>query len=611
MAAPRGSNESNKTSGGLRGAFRRFMGRGESDSAPSPTPQSPKEKSSSVTTSTKAKSTPSRKSSSTQTTTSAKKAPAKKAASSKSPVTKAPAKASSAKPAAKAPAKKTPTAKAPAKKATTSSATKKAAASPSKAKKPAAKTPSSATAKKPATKKPATKKPATKAPTKPATKPAAKKASAKAPAATATSAKKAPAKKAPAKKAVSTTAAKRATSKAPKAASTDSDVGESVKDSDVPEDSVKTPEGVEAGDLSDDSGGEVVDDRQVEEIGAAMLQQVASGELQETLPSGAIVIKSSDEEDVPVVSTTITGATADPVKDYLKQIGKVALLNAEQEVSLAWRIEAGLFAEEKLSLMTQRDKTTKLARELHEIAKDGQRAKNHLLGANLRLVVSLAKRYTGRGMQFLDLIQEGNLGLIRAVEKFDYTKGFKFSTYATWWIRQAITRAMADQARTIRIPVHMVEVINKLARVQRQMLQDLGREPTPEELARELDMTPEKVVEVQKYGREPISLHTPLGEDGDSEFGDLIEDTEAVVPADAVGFTMLQRQLESLLDSLSEREAGVIRMRFGLGDGMPKTLDQIGDTFGVTRERIRQIESKTMAKLRHPSRSQALRDYLE
>ena len=331
----------------------------------------------------------------------------------------------------------------------------------------------------------------------------------------------------------------------------------------------------------------------------------------EVLPQGALVLSSTDDDDAPIISTTITGATADPVKDYLKQIGKVALLNAEQEVELALRIEAGLFSEEKLSAMTASQKTTKLARELHEIAKDGQRAKNHLLGANLRLVVSLAKRYTGRGMQFLDLIQEGNLGLIRAVEKFDYTKGFKFSTYATWWIRQAITRAMADQARTIRIPVHMVEVINKLARVQRQMLQDLGREPTPEELARELDMTPEKVVEVQKYGREPISLHTPLGEDGDSEFGDLIEDTEAVVPADAVGFTMLQRQLESLLESLSEREAGVIRMRFGLGDGMPKTLDQIGDTFGVTRERIRQIESKTMAKLRHPSRSQALRDYLE
>jgi RNA polymerase primary sigma factor len=329
-------------------------------------------------------------------------------------------------------------------------------------------------------------------------------------------------------------------------------------------------------------------------------------------PTGALVLRAVDDEDeVPVYSSAITGATADPVKDYLKQIGKVALLNAAEEVELAMRIEAGLFAEEKLSHMTDAERRSQLGRELQWVAKDGQRAKSHLLGANLRLVVSLAKRYTGRGMQFLDLIQEGNLGLIRAVEKFDYTKGFKFSTYATWWIRQAITRAMADQARTIRIPVHMVEVINKLARVQRQMLQDLGREPTPEELSRELDMTPEKVVEVQKYGREPISLHTPLGEDGDSEFGDLIEDTEAVVPADAVGFTMLQKQLESLLDSLSEREAGVIRMRFGLGDGMPKTLDQIGDTFGVTRERIRQIESKTMAKLRHPSRSQSLRDYLE
>jgi RNA polymerase primary sigma factor len=333
---------------------------------------------------------------------------------------------------------------------------------------------------------------------------------------------------------------------------------------------------------------------------------------EEELPAGALVLSLVDDEDeVPVYSSAITGATADPVKDYLKQIGKVALLNAAEEVELAMRIEAGLFAEDKLSQMSPAELKSQLGRELSWVAKDGQRAKSHLLGANLRLVVSLAKRYTGRGMQFLDLIQEGNLGLIRAVEKFDYTKGFKFSTYATWWIRQAITRAMADQARTIRIPVHMVEVINKLARVQRQMLQDLGREPTPEELSRELDMTPEKVIEVQKYGREPISLHTPLGEDGDSEFGDLIEDTEAVVPADAVGFTMLQKQLESLLDSLSEREAGVIRMRFGLGDGMPKTLDQIGDTFGVTRERIRQIESKTMAKLRHPSRSQSLRDYLE
>ncbi|MGH1527196.1 RNA polymerase sigma factor [Leifsonia sp. L25] len=328
------------------------------------------------------------------------------------------------------------------------------------------------------------------------------------------------------------------------------------------------------------------------------------------LPTDALVLRAVDEDDdIPVYSSTITGATADPVKDYLKQIGKVPLLNAAEEVELAMRIEAGLFAEDKLANTPNMPK--ELERELRWVARDGQRAKSHLLGANLRLVVSLAKRYTGRGMQFLDLIQEGNLGLIRAVEKFDYTKGFKFSTYATWWIRQAITRAMADQARTIRIPVHMVEVINKLARVQRQMLQDLGREPTPEELSKELDMTPEKVIEVQKYGREPISLHTPLGEDGDSEFGDLIEDTEAVVPADAVGFTMLQKQLESLLDSLSEREAGVIRMRFGLGDGMPKTLDQIGDTFGVTRERIRQIESKTMAKLRHPSRSQSLRDYLE
>jgi RNA polymerase primary sigma factor len=332
--------------------------------------------------------------------------------------------------------------------------------------------------------------------------------------------------------------------------------------------------------------------------------------VEEPLPSGALVLRAVDEDDdIPVYSSAITGATADPVKDYLKQIGKVALLNAAEEVELAMRIEAGLFAEDRLANTPNLPK--ELERELRWVARDGQRAKSHLLGANLRLVVSLAKRYTGRGMQFLDLIQEGNLGLIRAVEKFDYTKGFKFSTYATWWIRQAITRAMADQARTIRIPVHMVEVINKLARVQRQMLQDLGREPTPEELSRELDMTPEKVIEVQKYGREPISLHTPLGEDGDSEFGDLIEDTEAVVPADAVGFTMLQKQLESLLDSLSEREAGVIRMRFGLGDGMPKTLDQIGDTFGVTRERIRQIESKTMAKLRHPSRSQSLRDYLE
>ncbi|WP_369195417.1 RNA polymerase sigma factor [Streptomyces djakartensis] len=334
-----------------------------------------------------------------------------------------------------------------------------------------------------------------------------------------------------------------------------------------------------------------------------------AGEEPEGTEAAGFVLSDEDEDDAPAQQVAAAGATADPVKDYLKQIGKVPLLNAEQEVELAKRIEAGLFAEDKLA---NADKLApKLKRELEIIAEDGRRAKNHLLEANLRLVVSLAKRYTGRGMLFLDLIQEGNLGLIRAVEKFDYTKGYKFSTYATWWIRQAITRAMADQARTIRIPVHMVEVINKLARVQRQMLQDLGREPTPEELAKELDMTPEKVIEVQKYGREPISLHTPLGEDGDSEFGDLIEDSEAVVPADAVSFTLLQEQLHSVLDTLSEREAGVVSMRFGLTDGQPKTLDEIGKVYGVTRERIRQIESKTMSKLRHPSRSQVLRDYLD
>ncbi|HEY9354859.1 MAG TPA: RNA polymerase sigma factor [Arthrobacter sp.] len=346
-------------------------------------------------------------------------------------------------------------------------------------------------------------------------------------------------------------------------------------------------------------GPDAVDDG---EINAAKEATAATGK--------GFVYSDADDDDAPVQQVMSAGATADPVKDYLKQIGKVALLNAEQEVDLALRIEAGLFAEEKINA-DDGTMDPKFKRELEFVIHDGKRAKNHLLEANLRLVVSLAKRYTGRGMLFLDLIQEGNLGLIRAVEKFDYTKGFKFSTYATWWIRQAITRAMADQARTIRIPVHMVEVINKLARVQRQMLQDLGREPTPEELALELDMTPEKVVEVQKYGREPISLHTPLGEDGDSEFGDLIEDSEAVVPADAVSFTLLQEQLHSVLDTLSEREAGVVAMRFGLTDGQPKTLDEIGKVYGVTRERIRQIESKTMSKLRHPSRSQVLRDYLD
>ncbi len=346
------------------------------------------------------------------------------------------------------------------------------------------------------------------------------------------------------------------------------------------------------------------DDEEDSEDEAASLEEAAA--LQK---DGVFVVKDSDDTDEPQQRVLVAGATADPVKDYLKQIGKVALLNAEQEVELAKRIEVGLYASHKLEAENITDPVAR--RELMMIARDGMDAKEHLLTANLRLVVSLAKRYTGRGMLFLDLIQEGNLGLVRAVEKFDFTKGFKFSTYATWWIRQAITRAMADQARTIRIPVHMVEVINKLARVQRQMLQDLGREPTVEELAAELDMTEEKVIEVQKYGREPISLHTPLGEDGDSEFGDLIEDSEAVVPADAVGFTLLQEQLNQVLDTLSEREAGVVSMRFGLTDGQPKTLDEIGKVYGVTRERIRQIESKTMSKLRHPSRSQVLRDYLD
>jgi len=300
----------------------------------------------------------------------------------------------------------------------------------------------------------------------------------------------------------------------------------------------------------------------------------------------------------------------DLVRLYLTDIGQYVLLTKDDEVRLAKAIEEGKTAEAALK-KTEKQITPTRRRELNKVVRAGARAERQFVQSNLRLVVSIAKKYQASGLPLLDLIQEGNLGLMHAVEKFDWRKGFKFSTYATWWIRQAITRAMADQARTIRIPVHMVEVINKLARVQRQMLQDLGREPTPEELAKELDMTPEKVVEVQKYGREPISLHTPLGEEGDSEFGDLIEDSEAIVPADAVSFTLLQEQLHSVLDTLSEREAGVVAMRFGLTDGQPKTLDEIGKVYGVTRERIRQIESKTMSKLRHPSRSQVLRDYLD
>jgi RNA polymerase primary sigma factor len=455
----------------------------------------------------------------------------------------------------------------------------------------------------------APKAPATKSAT--AAKTAAKPATAKAAAAEPAATKAAPAKAA-AKKATTTKTAAKAAAGAPaapaKGPATKASKAAAAKGVD------ETAEG--DGPAADEDVDEELEEAEPTEVVESELEEVEIEDTDEEEKASddeeegaGFVLRDDDEEDAPVQQVVTAGATADPVKDYLKQIGKVALLNAEQEVELAKRIEAGLFAEERLNSGDKID--MKLKRELWWIAQDGKKAKNHLLEANLRLVVSLAKRYTGRGMLFLDLIQEGNLGLIRAVEKFDYTKGYKFSTYATWWIRQAITRAMADQARTIRIPVHMVEVINKLARVQRQMLQDLGREPTPEELAKELDMTPEKVVEVQKYGREPISLHTPLGEDGDSEFGDLIEDSEAVVPADAVSFTLLQEQLHSVLDTLSEREAGVVSMRFGLTDGQPKTLDEIGKVYGVTRERIRQIESKTMSKLRHPSRSQVLRDYLD
>ena len=343
--------------------------------------------------------------------------------------------------------------------------------------------------------------------------------------------------------------------------------------------------------------------------------EVAAAE--EEAPEGGTDFEWDEEEESEALRQARKDAeltaSADSVRAYLKQIGKVALLNAEEEVDLAKRIEAGLYGSERLRQVEEEGQkiSPQMRRDLNWIVRDGERAKNHLLEANLRLVVSLAKRYTGRGMAFLDLIQEGNLGLIRAVEKFDYTKGYKFSTYATWWIRQAITRAMADQARTIRIPVHMVEVINKLGRIQRELLQDLGREPTPEELAKEMDITPDKVLEIQQYAREPISLDQTIGDEGDSQLGDFIEDSEAVVAVDAVSFTLMQDQLTSVLQTLSEREAGVVRLRFGLTDGQPRTLDEIGQVYGVTRERIRQIESKTMSKLRHPSRSQVLRDYLD
>ena len=434
--------------------------------------------------------------------------------------------------------------------------------------------------------------PAKKAVKKTAAKKTAKKAAAKKTAAKKTAAKKTTAKKAAAKK----TAAKKTAAKATSAKAKDAQAAEGAEDEELEEDDSdlsiegdfdpELDEGTEDSEEDAEDESDTVDEVWNEDESAALRQARKDAELT---------------------------ASADSVRAYLKQIGKVALLTAEEEVSLAKRIEAGLYAQYKIDQAKEAGERLAHAqrRDLREISRDGQRAKNHLLEANLRLVVSLAKRYTGRGMAFLDLIQEGNLGLIRAVEKFDYSKGYKFSTYATWWIRQAITRAMADQARTIRIPVHMVEVINKLGRIQRELLQDLGREPTPEELAREMDITEEKVLEIQQYAREPISLDQTIGDEGDSQLGDFIEDSEAVIAVDAVSFTLLQDQLGDVLETLSEREAGVVRLRFGLTDGMPRTLDEIGQVYGVTRERIRQIESKTMSKLRHPSRSQVLRDYLE
>ncbi|UGT42681.1 RNA polymerase sigma factor [Nocardia yamanashiensis] len=453
---------------------------------------------------------------------------------------------------------------------------------------------------------------------RPVKKAAAKKAPAKKAAAKKVAAKKAPAKKAAKATAAKKTAAKKAAPKKAGEPGVEGEVDEVIEDDESLElDDLGDLE-VDEDDLAEDE--EIVDEEDDAEEETA--EAPAAGEEAEEADEPTEKDKASgdfvwDEEESEALRQARKDAeltaSADSVRAYLKQIGKVALLNAEEEVELAKRIEAGLYATEKLREFA--DKGEKLPvqgrRDLQWIMRDGNRAKNHLLEANLRLVVSLAKRYTGRGMAFLDLIQEGNLGLIRAVEKFDYTKGYKFSTYATWWIRQAITRAMADQARTIRIPVHMVEVINKLGRIQRELLQDLGREPTPEELAKEMDITPEKVLEIQQYAREPISLDQTIGDEGDSQLGDFIEDSEAVVAVDAVSFTLLQDQLQSVLETLSEREAGVVRLRFGLTDGQPRTLDEIGQVYGVTRERIRQIESKTMSKLRHPSRSQVLRDYLD
>ncbi|WP_410588924.1 RNA polymerase sigma factor [Amycolatopsis sp. lyj-23] len=430
-----------------------------------------------------------------------------------------------------------------------------------------------------------------------------------------TTAKKAPAKKAPAKKAV-TKGAKTEDGEPDGPADLEDDVELDSPDlSDLEEVEVDVVDETVSDEPDTDSADDDDDDEESDEETPAQRRRGAAADKAAKSSDNPDFVWDEEESEAlrQARKDAELTASADSVRAYLKQIGKVALLNAEEEVELAKRIEAGLYAAERVRTAEEEGEklVTQMRRDLKWIVRDGERAKNHLLEANLRLVVSLAKRYTGRGMAFLDLIQEGNLGLIRAVEKFDYTKGYKFSTYATWWIRQAITRAMADQARTIRIPVHMVEVINKLGRIQRELLQDLGREPTPEELAKEMDISPEKVLEIQQYAREPISLDQTIGDEGDSQLGDFIEDSEAVVAVDAVSFTLLQDQLQSVLQTLSEREAGVVRLRFGLTDGQPRTLDEIGQVYGVTRERIRQIESKTMSKLRHPSRSQVLRDYLD
>ena len=579
------------------------------------------------------------------------KAPAKKTATrtatAQKTVTKTPAKktatrtATAKKTVAKAPATKTATRTAAAKKTVTKAPAKKAVA-----KAPAKKIVAKGPAKKVMTRTPPAKKAAPKAPVKKTvTKAPPKKAVAKAPAKKGVNAvktapakktvaaKTAPAKTVPAKTVpAKTVPAKAATKSVPAKSATKSATAKGARGS-VKNQAAEGELLVEDLDLAVEPDIDVAEEIVIEDLEDVVVEE--AGVVVAVVTAGPATDGEDDDVAEPSDKDKASGdfvwdeeesealrqarkdaeltASADSVRAYLKQIGKVALLNAEEEVELAKRIEAGLYATQKMTEVAERGKKLPVQqrRDMTWICRDGDRAKNHLLEANLRLVVSLAKRYTGRGMAFLDLIQEGNLGLIRAVEKFDYTKGYKFSTYATWWIRQAITRAMADQARTIRIPVHMVEVINKLGRIQRELLQDLGREATPEELAKEMDITPEKVLEIQQYAREPISLDQTIGDEGDSQLGDFIEDSEAVVAVDAVSFTLLQDQLQSVLETLSEREAGVVRLRFGLTDGQPRTLDEIGQVYGVTRERIRQIESKTMSKLRHPSRSQVLRDYLD